>query len=694
MKKKIKAALLPVVVWLLPFISMAQDKQTTLLEEVIVSSDSLSAIQRDSSLIVPVSVTTRQQLEQYSPVDITWAINQIPGVYMLSGGMNVNRITIRGVGARTPYGSNKVRTYLDDIPITNGIGETSIEVFDPESISQVEIIQGPKAVTYGTNLGGALLLRSVTPSKSYVRNSFTFGSYQLLKNTTNAVYAGEKLSVNLNYEHLETDGYRENSAYRRNAVLLNSSYRFNDNNSLTILFNQIDYNAYIPSSISKTVLEENPQQAASNWLEAKGYKNSKTTLAGLSYTHRFNPNLQNTTSIFYTYTDHYEPRPFNILAGFTNGYGIRSVFRQDFAFRNEKATIHLGTEMYKDMYNWETIENLYLENDGNGTLEGAQLSDNKEYRNQLHLFSSLTLPLTRGLKVQLGLNTNFTSYNFLDYYNSGDDNTSASRRFDPILAPSLNLDYQYNTHARFYANISRGFSFPGTEETLTPEGVINPELGPEKGMHYEAGINLKLLKNRLRLSAAAYTMTIKDLLVAQRVGEDQYIGKNAGKTEHKGIEITAEYHLPLTRNLAIIPFINTSVNDHRFIRFIDGDNNYSGNNLTGVPDNKTNAGIRVVHQSGLYFYINYQYVGEIPLTDANSLYTDSYGVANAKAGYKKEILEKLILEVSGGINNITDKNYAQSVLINAIGFGNSEPRFYYPGLPQNFYGGVQLRYML
>src|SRR5690606_8633587 len=112
---------------------------------------------------------------------------------------------------RTPYGSNKVKAYLDDIPITNGIGETSIEVFDPESISQVEVIQAPKAVTYGTNLGGALLLRSMTPSKSYIRNSFTLGSYQLLKNTTNAVYAGEKLSVNLNYEHLETDGYRENS---------------------------------------------------------------------------------------------------------------------------------------------------------------------------------------------------------------------------------------------------------------------------------------------------------------------------------------------------------------------------------------------------------------------------------------------------------------------------------------------------
>ncbi|SFW62506.1 iron complex outermembrane recepter protein [Sinomicrobium oceani] len=694
MKKKIITVFSLAALLFTSLSSVGQDKQTTLLDEVIVSTDSLSIISKDSSLIIGTPVVNRQQLDQYGPTDVTWALNQLPGVYMLSGGMNVNRITMRGVGARTPYGSNKVRAYLNDIPVTNAIGETSIEIFDPENIDQVEVIQGPKAVNYGTNLGGALLFRSGTPSGSYIRNSFTTGSYDLIKNTTNAVYSDKKLSVNAGYEHLETKGYRENSAYRRNAVFLNATYRPDSKNAFTLLLNQINYNAQISSSIGRTALEENPRQAASNWLEAQGYKNSRSTLAGLSYTHRFSSEFRNTTSVFYTYLDHYEPRPFNILTGFTNGYGIRSTFRKDFDFAGQKATVYLGTELYKDQYNWQTIENRYQENNGNGSLEGQQLSRNKEYRSQVNLFASLSLPLARGLKAQVGLNSNFTSYNFLDHYHTGEDNTSASRRFDPIVAPSLNLDYQYDSNLRFYANVSRGFSFPGTEETLTPEGVINPDLGPEKGMHYEAGSHIKLWKERLRLSVAAYLMDIKDLLVAQRVGEDQYIGRNAGKTEHKGIEVSAEYHWAVSRSLLLIPFINTSINDHRFIRFRDGDNNHSGNNLTGVPDNKTNAGLRIIHRSGLYFYANYQHIGEIPLTDANNLYTDPYGIANVKAGYKHTLSEKFILEISGGINNLSDKNYAQSVLINAVGFGNSEPRFYYPGLPRNFYGGIQFRYLL
>ena len=47
-----------------------------------------------------------------------------------------------------------------------------------------------------------------------------------------------------------------------------------------------------------------------------------------------------------------------------------------------------------------------------------------------------------------------------------------------------------------------------------------------------------------------------------------------------------------------------------------------------------------------------------------------------------------------GINNFTDKKYASSILINASGFGNSEPRFYYPAMPRNWFGGGKLVFKL
>jgi len=32
------------------------------------------------------------------------------------------------------------------------------------------------------------------------------------------------------------------------------------------------------------------------------------------------------------------------------------------------------------------------------------------------------------------------------------------------------------------------------------------------------------------------------------------------------------------------------------------------------------------------------------------------------------------------------------VLINAVGFGGAQPRYYYPGNARNYFGGVQLNY--
>src|SRR5690606_27595453 len=111
------------------------------------------------------------------------------------------------------------------------------------------------------------------------------------------------------------------------------------------------------------------------------------------------------------------------------------------------------------------------------------------------------------------------------------------------------------------------------------------------------------------------------------------------------------------------------------------------------PDKKVNGGINFGFRNFI-LNTNFLHIGEIPLNDANQLYSEKYTVFNAKASYKKELSTALSVEINGGINNFTDEKYAASVLINATGFGGSEPRFYYPGMPRNWYGGVKLRYRL
>ncbi|PHR10391.1 MAG: TonB-dependent receptor [Aequorivita sp.] len=661
------------------------------LEEVIISS----TYQKESKVIIPTEKITSAKLEAYSPVDLVAAINETPGVYIQSGAINTNRIVIRGVGSRTLYGTNKIRAYFNGIPITNGIGETSIDAFNPEDLQSLEIVKGPKATQYGTNLGGTLLLNSkqVNFGESFFKTNLTVGSFGLIKNSVSTATFNEKFSVNLNYDHLQTEGFRENSNYDRQSVLLTATYTFNPRNELSFLMNYIDYFAQIPSSISKTAIEEDPTQAAFTWKAAKGYEDNKQTLVGLSFTHRFSENFSNTSSVFYTYLDHYEPRPFNILDEFTNGYGARTVFAKDFSFLRNKANLSFGGEFYKDEYNWKTLENLYEENNGNGSLEGELLSDNIEKRDNLNVFITVTLPFTKKLKGQFGLNFNQTNYDFMDYFNIGEANKSAERNFEPILAPNVNLLYQFTENSSAYCNFSRGFNYPSIEETLTPAGVINPDLGPEKGFNYELGTELFLFKRKLSFQLNAYLLDIDDLLVAERVGDDQYIGRNAGKTEHKGFELSISFNQPINQFLYISPYINAEITDHKFIDFVDADNDFSGNQLTGVPDKKINGGIHVGFKN-FKLGTNFLHIDEIPLNDANEIYSEKYTVFNTKASYKNQLSKALSFEINAGMNNFTDEKYASSVLINATGFGGSEPRYYYPGMPRNWYGGVKVSYKL
>ncbi len=679
------------------FVSNAQEPtqkdSITELDEVILLDTLQSATDNG---IIATKIIGNKVFQNYSPIDMVSAINQISGVYILSGALNTNRITIRGVGARTLFGTDKLRLYYNDIPITNGSGFSAIESFDLENLSSVEVIKGPKATNHGANLGGAILLNSKQSGNesTYFRNNFTVGSYNMVKNNLQFSLKENKWALNFHYGILETDGYRENNKFTREGVLLDLNYQINPKTNIGLLFNHVDYNAQISSSIGETDFKENPTKAAFTWKAAKGYEDNKYSIAGLNLKHTFSDQIKNTTSIFYSYLDHYEPRPFGILEEYTNGYGFRTKFTGRWAVNGANIDYIFGAELYKDEYQWDEFENLYEDNNGQGSVAGDQFAKNKEFRRQFNAFGNLLIPFGKAFSTQIGLSMNKTYYDFRDEFNLGADNRSAERNFDAIVLPSLNLNYNLSATNSIYANISKGFSNPTVEETLTPDGVINPDIAQETGVNYEIGSKLLLLDGKLNINLALYRMDIKNLLVAQRVGEDQYIGKNAGKTKHQGLELDMDYNWDINSKLRVTPFISYTFNDHSFVTFVDGDNDYSGNPLTGVPEHRLNSGLQALINNKMYWYTTHQYVGEIPLTDANGLYSDAYNVINTKLGYKKQLGKKLSMDLAFGINNIFDLNYAQSVLINTTGFGGAEPRYYYPGNGRNYYGSLRLGYSL
>ena len=104
------------------------------------------------------------------------------------------------------------------------------------------------------------------------------------------------------------------------------------------------------------------------------------------------------------------------------------------------------------------------------------------------------------------------------------------------------------------------------------------------------------------------------------------------------------------------------------------------------------TGLDINTNVGLSIFASVLHVGPIPLNDGNTLFSDAYNVTNLKASYQFTLFKTVSANLTAGVNNIFDLNYAASILPNAVGFGNAAPRYFYPGAPINYFTNVSFRY--
>ena len=178
-------------------------------------------------------------------------------------------------------------------------------------------------------------------------------------------------------------------------------------------------------------------------------------------------------------------------------------------------------------------------------------------------------------------------------------------------------------------------------------------------------------------------MDIRNLLVAQRTSFDTFTGVNAGRTSHPGLETTINIPILISQKVNITSSSNFSKYWYIFKDFNNRGNDYSMNKLTGVPGHTLFSKIKVDFKNYLLQF-SFQNIGEIPMNDANTLFTDSYSLFDLKIS-RRLYLKGMEVNLSSGINNLLDKRYASGVVINARGFGGRDPRYYYPGLPRNYF---------
>lgn len=627
----------------------------------------------------PVNLISQLQLETGGALTPVEALNQVPGILMHSGTFNTNRLTIRGIGSRTPYSTNKIKSYFGEIPLTSGDGETTLEDLENTAISRVEIIKGPSSSLYGAGLAGVVLFYPKNSSKDFIQNRTSLASFNTFKNTLSAGIVQNKLNIFALGSVLKSDGFRKNNNTKRSNILINSFYSISENQNIQVLLKATQMKAYIPSSLDLPTFINSPEKAAQNWKDIKGFEDYTNGQFGISYNMLTKRNEKISLAGFGSFREAEELRPFNLLKESTKFIGWRTYLQKVIIGAKSKHTLTTGFEFFRERYDWQTFSNDF---------PYRPLSDNFEKRQYENLFVQMESNFSEKLFLSAGINGNLTRFNYTDNY-TVNSNKSGKYSYKPVLSPRIGLNVLINPNLSFFGNVSHGFSIPSLEETLLPEGSLNTDIKPESGWNTEFGLRT-LFTEKIQFSASYYRIYIRDLLVARRTGEDAYIGVNAGKSLHPGLEAEIQWQVI---NPGKVPSLtltgNTTLANYHFQEFVDDGVDYSGKNLPGTTKSTWLIMANIVLVKGVSLNVWHRYTGKMPVNDANSEYSDAYGISNSEVKYKGKI-KKLGYEIKTGIQNIFDIKYASMLAVNAPAFGSNLPRYYYPGNPRNYFVSVVL----
>ncbi|MDY0025938.1 MAG: TonB-dependent receptor [Lentimicrobium sp.] len=651
-----------------------QPDTTIVLEKVTIEGFRLSSHLR--TFPGNLSVLAGKDFMLSDGTNLATTLNTLPGINMQSGTYATNRIVIRGMGSRTPYNTNRIRSYLNDIPITTSDGISAPEEIDAQNLGRIEVIRGPSSALYGSGLGGSVNLFTPEKLKNEGNFSLNYGSFSTLKTNISGTLNTANTHLWGSLSHLQSDGYRENNEFRRTSFLTTAKWKQSKWTLKSTLL-LTDSEAEIPSSLGKTKFENEPQAAAANWAAIEGHKKNQKAMAGLSFTNFLSSTLTQQLSLHGKWSDNYEKRPFNNLSDQTLSAGIRGKLSH---YRRVTDWV-LGIDWITEQYKWKLDQDNIL------------LNENRETRNQFSAFAILNYRLTTRLSLSVAGTLNHIRYRLTDMYAANGDQ-SGRRNFPVIVSPRLGLNYIVGEHLSFYASAGHGFSMPSPEETLLPAGDVNPDIKPEQGMQYETGTRVNLFGNAVEAEVSIYWIELNNLLVTKRITEDIFTGMNAGKTRHQGLELMVRNRIFDYSSFPgkLKSSLSYTFSRNRFIDFTDDGNTYNGNTLPGIPGQYAQLQLLWTPDKKLELSTHLQYTGSQYLNDANTLDYEGYFLINLKASTQFSLKKTGNFHLSAGVNNLTNTHYASMLLVNTLGFGNNEPRYYYPGLPRHFYAGVTLRF--
>lgn len=661
----------------------AQTDSVKKLNEVVIKGyyNSVPILRSVSAVSLVDSNLIRNQ-QSNSPVSI---FNTVPGVRMEERSPGSYRLSLRGSLLRSPFGIRNIKIYLDDFPLTDAGGNSYLNLLDVASLGSIEIYKGPDASIFGANTGGAVLINSAD-IQNKIEASISGGSYGLFHQTANIQRTFKNYSLSFTQGYQKSNGYRQNSALDRKYFQATQQWNYNSSGFLKSFIFYSDLAYKTPGGLTAMQLEQDPKLARPATATLPGAITqqaaiyNKTIFAGLSNTYQIDKNFRHVIALFTTYTNFKNPFITNYEKRYESTLGLRTFLEYAHSSKNFKWNAQGGVESS------ETSTQVKNFNNNAGLAAAIQAYDDLR-ANQNFAFLRFNFDINGKLLIELASSLNFFNYKYESFFPKA---VAAQRKkFSMQLMPKLALSYLLNSEISIRGSVSKGYSPPTLAEVRSSDNNINNNLQPENGWNYEMGLRYVTKNNRFYASGNIFQYELKDAIVRRLNANDTEYFINAGGTKQKGIEVETAFWL-IQNSKGFLNALqlrsNYSYSHYRFANFINGNANYSGNKLTGVPENVLVSSIEFQFKKGFYLFGQHNYTSGIPLNDANTVFAKRYNLIEGKAGFRNLKVGKVKLEIFAGINNLLDENYSLGNDLNA-----ANNRYFNPAAGRNYYVGISAK---
>jgi iron complex outermembrane receptor protein len=632
-----------------------------------------------------VALLDTSQLTLHHRQSLLPAMNTVPGVRMEERSPGSYRLSIRGSLLRSPFGIRNVKMYVNRFPFTDAGGNTYLNVIDAGAIDKAEIYKGPDGSLFGANSGGVVNFDVADTNAASTAVALTGGSYGLLHFNASSALRFRKNTLILKEGWQVAQGYREQSAMRRQYFQLYDTWNYNEGMHLSLVFFQSDLDYQTPGGLTKAQFDAEPRSARPatatlpGAVEQRAGLHNQMYFGGISHEAEIVPGfLTHSFSVFGSVAEIENPFITNYeYRGEKNG-GIRTFLNaqwQDSSSNTLNAWV--GFEGQKSLAQIDNYTN------SSGT-PGALMVAHDLNAVQYFGFARVVADLGRKIMLEAATSINIYAVEYAPVYPVEEE--MVRRNFTPQWMPKFAASWLFTQDMAVRASVARGYSAPTLAEIRASDNTINTRLQPETGWNYELGMRMEDRRGIVRWDWSAFYYQL-DKAIVRRLndnGEEYFV--NSGATAQPGFESMLEVHALRERTTGFFRSIvlrnSYAYSAFRFVSYMIDTIDYSGNRLTGVPEHVLTSSAAFAFTAGFELFVQHTYVSDTPLNDANTEYAGAYNLVELKVTWSHSF-RRIGLQVFAGADNLLDEKYSLGNDLNAGG-----NRYYNPAPGRNYYGGI------